>query len=183
MDLRGRASFKPTIGGRRPLTTALGARLVLDRKFDVFADYFQFLLLDEASDDDFSILWTERALEIGVAVGQTAASFGTLRNVTVPVEIRLLAADPGIDAGEVDHLSSGYFEVPTGRLVVMGCTDYLPDAPRIEIPSGGYRFSYAMRGIESITYESDPADDSYTVYMWPGSRLDPLLHKHWKART
>jgi len=153
------------------------------RKFEMFADYFQFLLLDESSEDDFSLLWTEKALDIGAAVGALAVSFGTLRNVTVPVEIRLCPQDPRISESDVDHLISGYFEVPTGRLVVMGCTDYFPDAPRIDLPKGGYRFSYCMRGIDSITYESDPADDTYTVYLWPGSRIDPVLQKHWKART
>jgi hypothetical protein len=63
----------------------------------------------------------------------------------------------------------------------MGCTGYFPDAPRIEVLPGTYRALAVMSGIESIQTEWDPADDKYTVYLWPGAARPPKLLKHWNS--
>jgi hypothetical protein len=47
-------------------------------RFTVFADYFQFLLMDQESKDDFSTIWTKEALDQMLAVGNTAVCPGTL---------------------------------------------------------------------------------------------------------
>lgn len=54
--------------------------------FTIFADYFQFIIQDEASDDDFAAIWTPDALAAGTAFGKMAICPGTLRNVEVPIE-------------------------------------------------------------------------------------------------
>jgi hypothetical protein len=153
----------------------------LSRTFEIFADYFQFVLMDEASEDDFGALWTEEAFQRMLAVGTTSVCPGTLRNVTVPVEIRVHESTPHPDLSDCDHAAAGSFGLPSGRLVVMGCTDYLPEAPRIDLPAGTYQVLYVATGIDSITHESDPADDRYIVYLWPGPPREPALLKHWRS--
>ena len=92
-------------------------------KFEIFADYFQCIVQDESSEDDFGALWTEEATGSMVAVGSSAISIGTLRNVTVSVEVHVLDREPAIVLDEFDHVVTGAFSAPTGRLMVMGCTD------------------------------------------------------------
>ena len=155
----------------------------LSRTFDIFADYFQFILMDEGCDDDFGSVWTEEALERMLAVGETSVCPGTLRNVNVPVEIHVHGAEPSVDPTGYDHAVLASLQVPSGRLVVMGCTDHLPEAPRVELKAGSYQLLYLATGVESITYESDPADDRYIVHLWHGSPREPVLLRHWRPRA
>lgn len=152
----------------------------LARTFDVFADYFQFVLMDENCEDDFALVWTNEALARMLALGDTSACPGTLRNVNVRIEVHVHASKPQVDLDGYDHAVSASLLLPTGQLVVMGCTDYLPEAARLEVPPGPYQLLYLATGIESITYESDPADDRYIVHLWPGPPREPALLKHWR---
>lgn len=152
----------------------------LSRTFEIFADYFQFVLMDENCEDDFASVWTDEALARMFATGNTSVCPGTLRNVNVSVEIHLHASEPSVDLAFYDHAVSASVQLPSGRLVVMGCTGYLPEAARIELPPGSYQLLYLAAGVDSITYESDPADDRYIVHLWPGQPREPALLKHWR---
>lgn len=152
-------------------------------RFRVFADYFQFIVQDENSEDDFATIWTEEAVNCMVAVGETAICPGTLRNVEVPVEVHVLGAEPTVLLDECDHIVEGAFGSPTGRIVVMGCTEYFPDSPQFEIAPGIYRFLYLISGVQTITAEWEPADDLYRLYIWPGEPRSPHVVKHWKVLT
>lgn len=66
------------------------------------------------------------------------------------------------------------------RVVVMGCTDCFPDAPRDVVQPGTYQVLAVVTAIENIKNEREPADDRYTVYRWPGSARSPRFLKHWK---
>jgi hypothetical protein len=152
----------------------------LNRKFKFFADYFQFVLMDESSEDDFSEIWTDEALERMLAVGELAVCPGTLRNIEVDVEVRVVPTEPSINVAAHDHVVEGSIEIPTGKLVVMGCTEYLPDAQRIELSPGTYQLLFLVDGVDSIKTEWEPAEDKYTVYLWSGQLRAPKLLKHWR---
>jgi len=150
------------------------------RKFRLYADYFQFVLMDENCEDDLAAIWTEAALDRMLALGATSASVGTLRNVDVDVELHVLQSEPNVPICGVDHAAIGSFSIPSGRLVVLGCTDYKPKAARVTIQSGTYHILTTATGVDTIKYESDPADDLYSVYLWPGGPTEPRLLKHWQ---
>jgi hypothetical protein len=82
----------------------------------IFADYFQFIVMDVESTDDFSSIWTDHSLAQMVAAGNSAVSFGTLRNVDVQVEIHVVGQLPKLALDEYDHVAEGSFQTPTGRL-------------------------------------------------------------------
>ena len=150
-------------------------------RLELFADYFQFVLLDEQCEDDFSAVWTPEALQRMLAVGDRSISVGTLRNVTVSVEVHVVEAKPNIDLSRFDHAAEASFSVPSGRLAVLGCTDYLPDAKHLEVLPGHYQVLSLASGVDTIVNEWDPAEDLYTVYLWPGAPITPHLLKHWKG--
>lgn len=149
-------------------------------KFEIFADYFQFILMDEKAEDDFSTIWTDEAVETMLAVGKTAICPGTLRNVDVNVEVEVLHSSPTIVDADWDNIVEASIDIPSGKLVAMGCTSYLPDAPRIEMNPGMYQVLSLAGGIDSIVDESEPADDIYRVYLWPGPQRPVKLIKHWR---
>ena len=139
--------------------------------------------MDETSKDDFSTLWTPEALERMLAVGVTAVCPGTLRNVDVDVEIGVIDAAPAIDLSKFDHVAEASMRIISGKIVVMGCTGYLPEATRFETEPGNYQLLSLASGIDSIQTEWEPANDLYTVYLWPGPPRHPTLVKHWKRKT
>ena len=149
-------------------------------RFTIFADYFQFVLMDEDSEDDFSELWTDEALHRMLAIGAQAVCPGTLRNINVPVEIVVSSGAPQVALADYDHAVETFIKVPSGRLIVMGCSDYLPEAPRIEVPPGTLRVLFLASGLESITTESESADDRYVVHLWPGEACETKLLKLWR---
>jgi hypothetical protein len=151
------------------------------RNFNIFADYFQFVVQDERSEDDFAAIWTPDALAAHTAFGKSAVCPGTLRNVEVLVEIVVTDSDPKVDLQTVDHAVEGSIEIQSGCIVVLGCTGYFPDAPRFQIQPGTYRALAVMTGIASIQTEWDPAEDKYILYLWPGQSRPPRLLKHWNG--
>jgi hypothetical protein len=102
--------------------------------------------------------------------------------VDVDVEIEVRSERPQIDYSEWDNIAEASIRTPSGKLVVMGCTDYLPDAKRIEIEPGDYQLLSLAGGIDSIKNEWEPANDLYKVILWPGSLREPQLVKTWKKK-
>ncbi len=115
-------------------------------RFRLFADYFQFYLIDNDSEDDASDIWSEFALKCKLALASRLIAIGTLRNVEVDVEVEVLATEPEIDLADWDHAARGYFTNSSGLCAVLGCTDYLPDAKRIHLTKGDYAVLSCAKG-------------------------------------
>lgn len=148
--------------------------------FDIFADYFQFYLMDENADDDTSDIWTDTALDLKLAVAKNTVAVGTYRNADVRFVLEVSDVKPRIDLDEWDHASLGYVSFPSGKCVVYGCTDYIPDAKRIALPEGDYAVLSLARGLDSITQEWEPADDLYKVILWPSNVKEYQLLKRYE---
>ncbi|MCS6129389.1 hypothetical protein G3485_20260 [Shewanella baltica] len=141
-------------------------------QFDIFADYFQLYLMDDEADDNTSEIWTDEALDIKLAIAKNTVAVGTYRNIDVKFELEVLESEPKVDLNEWDHASLGFVSFPSGKCAVYGCTDYLPDATRIELPKGNYALLSLAKGLDSITVEWEPADDLYKVILWPSDSKD-----------
>lgn len=148
--------------------------------FEIFADYFQLYLMDDAAEDDTSEIWTEAALDAKLAVSESTLAVGTFRNVHVNFELEVLERKPNIDLEEWDHASLGYINLPSGICAVFGCTDYLPDAKRITVSKGQYAALSLAKGLDSIVTEWDEADDFYKVILWPSKEKELMVLKRYK---
>jgi len=136
-------------------------------KFELFADYFQVYVMDDGADDDTSEIWTDKAFDLKLALAENTIAVGTFRNADVSFEVEIQDSEPAVNLDNWDHASKGHFEVKSGKCAVFGCTDYLPDAERIEVPNGNYSVLSLAKGLDSITTEWDAADDYYKLIMWP----------------
>ena len=152
-------------------------------QFQIFADYFQFVLMDEESDDDFSEIWTDEAFQRMLAVGRKAVCPGTLRNVDVLVEVNIKDSEPSIDLSKYEHAAEACLEISSGKLVVMNCTGDLSNAPRIALEPGIYRVLFLVSGIETINTEWEPANDKYEIYLWRSNKVNPNLLKDWRLNN
>ena len=94
----------------------------------LFADYFQFYIQDEAAKGDLSQAWNEEATDRLLALAPGTVGIGTVRNMDVPVTVDILTHAPEDDFSAWDHVVEAGLDVASGRIVIAGCTDYVPDA-------------------------------------------------------
>ena len=146
----------------------------------LFADYFQIHLQDEQCESDLGEAWTEQACLDGLAVAHGIMGIGTAVNWGVAVEVALLASEPQDDSPAYDHVAEVSIQVPSGRLVVIGCTDYLPDEPRFEVQVGWNRIRASRSNLAAAipAIQEEPVEN-VRLQVWPGSESDPRIIKRW----
>lgn len=145
--------------------------------YELFADYFQFYLQDEGADGDLGDSWSQKAVDRLLAIAPGAVGIGTVRDTDVPVTVEVLDAAPNQDFVAWDHVVECSMDVPTGRVIVAGCSDYLPDAARIEVVPGHYRVRASYAKLAFVSSDGLDGLDSYRVQMWLGESTEPQTLK------
>ena len=148
-------------------------------EFKLFADYFQFYLQDESAHGDLSESWTPEAVERLLAIAPGTIGVGTVRNMVVPVLVEVGDGPSAEDFGQWDQINECSIDVPSGRLVIAGCTDYFPDAARIEVPPGSNRAQLCYGNLNSLSANGLEGDDHYRIVLW---RAAPAALKIIKQR-
>jgi len=134
--------------------------------YRLFADYFQFYLQDEAADGNLGEAWTDQAVEDLLALAPGTIGVGTVRNMEVLVTLEILSAPPALELDGWDQAVECDIDVPTGRLVIAGCTDYFPDAARIALEPGNYRVRIRYGGFDTLSEDGLAGDDRYDLVLW-----------------
>lgn len=140
----------------------------MKRSFTLFADYFQFYLQDETCDGIDGESWTDAAFEARLALEPHAFAVTTARNMEVPVTVAVCKDAPPVDLDAWDHVVEFSIDVPSGRLIVAGCTDFVPDAERIEIGAGGWAVRALSGRLDDLSDDGLEGRDHYRIEMWPG---------------
>lgn len=164
----------------------MGSSKINAFELSLFADYFQFYIKDEAAVVDLSQIWSsegalqrwseeaaqrwnEEATSRLLAIAPGKIGIGTVRNMDVPVVIEIHDREPDEDFSHWDHVVEAALDVASGKIVVAGCTEYFPDAKRIEIPSGSYRVRVSYGDLDTLSEDGLRGEDHYRVEIWPGS--------------
>jgi hypothetical protein len=142
----------------------------------LFADFSQIHLVDDAWSGSFEDAWTAQATEDRVAVADGGIAIGTRDADDVPVTVERLdrAPVPHEEEGAADHVTEASVGVPSGKLVVMGCTDSFPDARRLAVGTGTYRVRVSHTGLAK-------GKERIAVHMWPAPMASPQVLKRWVA--
>jgi hypothetical protein len=135
-------------------------------EFKLFADYFQFYLQDESVKGDLSESWTEEAVSRLLAIAPGTIGVGTARNMNVPVALEIADGAPSDDTSEWDQINECDLDVQPGRVAIAGCTDYFPDAARIELAPGLYRARVYYGSLTSLSADGLDGDDHYKIVLW-----------------
>ncbi|RYD63544.1 MAG: hypothetical protein EOP84_33555 [Verrucomicrobiaceae bacterium] len=133
---------------------------------NLFADYHQFYLQDELAVGDLSDAWTEEATDRLLATAPGVVGVGTIRDMEVPVTVEVLDHEPAQDSEHFDHVVECSLAVTSGRVVVAGCTDYFPEARRIDLPAGIYRLRVSYADLNSLSADAMDGNDSYRLQLW-----------------
>lgn len=159
---------------------------MITAQLTLFADYHQIHLFDDGSTTDLGDAWTSEAVLDGLAVGEDAIAVGTTVNINVSVTVEVLESEPADDSTEFDHVVEASLEVRSGQLVVMGCTDYEPEAARFTITPGPVRVRAARNNLaEAERLDIDSGNDPATMerlrlQIWPAPLENPVVVKRWK---
>lgn len=135
-------------------------------EFTLFADYFHFYLQDESVQGDLSESWNQEAVDRLLAIAPGTIGVGTVRNMNVPVVVEIAEAEPVEDFNQWDQVNECTLEVQSGRVVIAGCTDYYPDAARIELSPGPHRARVYYGKLKSLSADGLDGDDHYKVVLW-----------------
>jgi hypothetical protein len=137
------------------------------RTFRLFSDFHQFYLQDEAATGDLGDAWTDDAVARHIATEPGILGVGTVRVSEVPVEVEVRDVPPADDFTNWDRVNEATLDVPSGRVVVAGCTDYFPDAARIIVSPGTYRARVYYGGLGTVSEDGLEGADHYRVVLWP----------------
>jgi hypothetical protein len=142
---------------------------MLQRKldFEIYADYNQFYLECESSPHKSDEVWDSENVAFNrmLGVGEKLIAVGTARYRTVPVSIEFYDTEPRLEFENYSRINECSLEVSSNKLILSGCTEYLPDAARIEVEPGTYRVRILYGNAETITDE-DNGDDFYILQLW-----------------
>ncbi|MDO9319547.1 MAG: hypothetical protein Q7V56_15300 [Gammaproteobacteria bacterium] len=137
-------------------------------ELSVFADYHQFYLQDDDERfGNFSDAWTPGATERLLAVAEHVVGIGTVRNMEVAVRIEVGSQLPNLDPSQWDKVNRTSLVCDTGRIVVAGCTDYFPDARRLNVTPGTYDVLVGYKNLQSLSEDGLEGDDSYHIFLAP----------------
>ena len=152
-------------------------------EFKLFADYYQFYLQDEAAEGNLSESWTPEAVDRLLAVAPGVIGVGTVRNMDVPVTIEVADGEPPLDIEKWDQINECNLEVRSGRIVVAGCTDYFPDAARIEVQPGTYRARIYYGSLTSLGDDGLTGGDNYKVLLWRAPSKSMMVIKQRSSKS
>ncbi|MEO5886165.1 MAG: hypothetical protein ABIQ77_00745 [Anaerolineales bacterium] len=153
-------------------------------KFNLFADYFQFYLQDEQAASDLSKLWTEQAVKDLLALAPSTIGIRTLRNMTVPVIVEINDSAPKEqNFDRWDHVNECSINISSGCIVIMGSTDYFPNASRIENSPSWYRARIYYEGLDTISEDGLKGDDHYKIVLWSADEANSRVIKRNQSNT
>ena len=154
------------------------------RTYSIFADYFQFYLHDSRADCSEAEALAKELGAKGLAAAQSFVAVLTQRNYTVRVEVVILDDEhpPSHPDDAWDSVAECSINVPSGLLVLRGCTDPDERAHRIPVRPDSYRVRAYFGGLDSLRSQLE-GDDHYLVVLWPGEALQTRVLKPWKPKT
>jgi hypothetical protein len=134
---------------------------------ELFTDYFQFYIQDEQAEGDPGEGWTDETVAMLLTTATGIIWVGTIRNVNAPVSVKLFESEPFIaerdDIGQVNECD---LEITSGKAVIAGCTDYFPDAQRLDLANGIYRARIYYGNLDKISEDGLDGEDYYEVHLW-----------------
>jgi hypothetical protein len=97
----------------------------------------------------------------------------------VPVVLEIHEKAPTEDFFHWDHVVECSLNVTSNSLVIAGCTDYFPDAARVDVIPGEYRARVSFGALDKLSEIRLDGEDNYRVQLWLGSAIAPRIIKQY----
>jgi len=135
----------------------------------LFADYHQFYLADDIAQLP-EMDYAAEDMRARIVTSEQGLVVFTVRNMDVQVRVELHGEEPRIDHEKADHVVMGSFRT-SGRIVIAGLSDWVPDAARASVPPGTLRAMVIFTGLDTLSEDGLDGDDHYVVHLWPGESV------------
>ena len=145
----------------------------------LLADYHQFYLADDIAKLP-ETEYTAADLRARIVTSEQALVAFTVRNMDVQVRVELHGEEPRIDHEEADHVVMGSFRT-SGRIVIAGLSDWVPDAARASVPPGTLCAMVIFTGLDTLSEDGLDGDDRYVVHLWPGEGIGITVLRQWEG--
>lgn len=144
-------------------------------RFTVFADYGQFYLLDSEVLPEYPELVEDQHLEDRFQLADGLIAVYPTETQQVEVEIETVDSEPVIDPETWQHIIQCSVETPSGSLVLAGCSDFLPDCPRVPAFKGQCGVIILGKNL------GQSSGESYRFYIWPTNAPITKIIKRYGA--
>lgn len=143
--------------------------------FEIYADYNQFYLECESSSHQTDEVWDIENIAFNrmLGVGDKLIAVGTARYRTVPITIEFHDSEPILELEKYSRVNECSLEVASNKLILSGCTEYLPDAARIEIEPANYRVRICYGNAEDVSDDWE-GDDFYILQLWKNDEFQAV---------
>jgi hypothetical protein len=143
----------------------------------LFADFYQFYLMDGGIAPDAPEDWTEEDYSNRAKVADNVVVIAPVRNTYVTVTCEIRTAEPLLRVEEFDHALEGSIDLPTGYLQLHECTG--EEVIHLSVEPGTYQFSAWFSRLGSLTDNGWDGDDTYHIYLWRGPARPLLVRRRW----
>jgi hypothetical protein len=153
----------------------------------VFADNFQVHLQDQKEEADFPESWNDLLLTQLYVAGERVLGIGTVRDLDVEMTIEVnsdrmddkdIYTDP--DCSDYDHVAQCNIDLPSGEILISGCTESFDEAHRISVPPGTYGVRMYWSNLDSTDDLGFEGDDHYKLEFWPNTYFEERIIKMWR---
>jgi len=134
----------------------------------LFADYCQFYVQDDSLAGIVELSWNDEAIGARVALAPNAFAVSTARNMEVPVRLVILPQEPELTQNLWDHIVEFSISVNAPKLIIAGCTEYLPEAQTLALEPGHYQVRVLFANLGDLSEDGLDGGDHYQVEMWQG---------------
>jgi hypothetical protein len=139
----------------------------MDRRYAIFADYFQFYLRDHGAQPLAPDDYDEGDIARRIKAAPHIVVIQPERNMTVPVEVALAETAPADDFDGWDHVAEASLDLPSGRLEIHECTGGSVDV--LAVTPGCHRVRAYFGGLDTIGADGLEGEDRYRIVLWPAA--------------
>ncbi len=158
---------------------ALGERMAVVFEGELFADYHQFYLEDDAGKPDIPADWTDEAVRHRILCADGVVSVSTARNMTVPVRVELHDEPPQVP-GKPTTSSWPTCALPAGwssQVARITCR-MRPASPSPKATCGPW---WCSPGSARSREDGLEGGDRYTIHLWPGRGNGTTVLRQWEG--
>lgn len=151
----------------------------MTRRYEIFADYFQFYLWDEGVRPAPPIDYSDEDVADRIKAAPHVVVIQPVRNMDIPVQLDIAETAPPLELEKFDHVAEASIDLPSGRLEIHECTGGSIDI--IAVAPGTYRVRACFSGLETLSEDGLEGGDQYQLTLWPAPVTPVEVLKQYEA--
>lgn len=156
-------------------------------QIELFADNFQIQIQEQVDDCDYPEDWNDSLLTQLYVAGVNILAIGTVRDLDVDLTVEIYQeamdekerlTDP--DMEEYDHVVQCNINIPSGKLLITGCSTDYEETTKLNLKPGQYGARIFWSGLDSTDDMGFEGDDRYLIKLYPETYFEERILKAWR---